>query len=276
MSLRTENEEVRALIMVTTRSANKQTHLEDFTEDKASSSETSKKQAPKKNAATKQSKISTSEQGGMLSPPPSPSRKRKTPPTEKKGETNKKTKTEEPDEKADDTIVINRAPVLHLWGACVTHFLYPTLEWSTCLSAGSAISTICAVAKGRAIGAIDEPEDTEERRKKKEQQKDDAAELDVLEVMQFKLNQKDGKILFSGKPQSSNDDGLRKKYGERYDDVQKTFDEALATWKGSEEELSKAAFGMYEDFRPNVSKGQKGWGRKGALDLGIVRKAVEK
>lgn len=261
--------------MVSTRSANKQTHLEDFTKDEPPKKST-KKQATKDNAATKQSKISTSKKGGMLSPPPSPGKKRKSPPTEKKSPKEKKARTKELEEESGDTVIINRAPVLHLWGACVTQFLYPKLDWSTCLSAGSAISTICAVAKGRSIGTIDEPEDTEGRRKKKEEQREEAAEPDVLEVMQFKLNQKDGKIMFSGKPQSNNDDGLRKKFGEEYKHVKETFDESLAQWQGSEEELSKAAFGMYEDFRPNVTKGQKGWGRKGALDLDIVRKAVDR
>jgi hypothetical protein len=131
------------------------------------------------------------------------------------------------------------------------------------------------VAKGRSIGTIDEPEDTEKRKQKQERKNKDA-ELDVLEVMQFKLQQKDGKVLFSGKPQSSTDDALKKKYGDEYDDVKRAFEKALDTWRGNEEELSKAAFGMYEDFRPNVSKGQKGWGRKGALDLDIVRKTVDR
>jgi hypothetical protein len=264
--------------MVSTRSANKQTHLEDFKEDKPASKPRAK-QPTKAKGATKQAKISTSEDGGMLSPPPSPSRKRKTPPADKKQPAKKaksEVKTEDEHDVEDDPVIINRAPVLHLWGACVTQFLYPKLEWSTCLSAGNAISAICAVAKGRAIGAIDEPEDTEGHRKKKEEQKKKASELDELEVMQFKLKQKDGKIVFSGKPQSNDDGGLRKKYGERYDEVKKAFDDALATWKGSEEELSKAGFGMYEDFRPNVSKGQKGWGRKGALDLDVVRKTITK
>lgn len=264
--------------MVSTRSASKQTHLEDFTEDQAADKARPKKRATKPNAETKQSKISTSKGGGMLSPPPSPTKKRKSSPTEN-AETKKKPKNGETKPESDEgsnSVIINRAPVLHLWGACVTQFLFPNLEWSTCLSAGSAISTICAVAKGRSIGAIDEPEDTEERHKKKEVEKEKEGELEVLTVMQFKLNQKDGKVYFSGKPQNTSDEPLKKKYGDKYGDVKKTFDDALAKWKSNEEELSKVAFGMYEDFRPDVSKGRKGWGRKGLLDLDIVRKTVDR
>jgi hypothetical protein len=260
--------------MVTTRSANKQSHLEDFTEQgKPAPSKPQKGKTSKGSPAKRQSRISASKDGGMLSPPPSPTRKRKGPPSDVKRGSQKKVKKEEPDE---DPVIINRAPVLHLWGAAVTHFLYPKLNWSTCLSAGSAISTICAIAKGRSIGTIDEPEDTEERRKKKEKEKEYMQDHEVLEVMQFKLKQKDGKVYFGGKPQSSNEETLRKKYGDRYDEVKEVLEEALKEWKDDEEELSKAAFGMYEDFRPNIAAGQKGWGRKGALDLNIVRKTIGK
>jgi hypothetical protein len=56
---------------------------------------------------------------------------------------------------SDDGIMINRAPVLELWAATVTSFLYPKISWDTSLSAGGAISTLCAISKGRAIGAIE-------------------------------------------------------------------------------------------------------------------------
>jgi hypothetical protein len=261
--------------MVNTRSADKQTHLKDFANGKkAPAPEARKAKTNKAPAAKKQSKISNSEDGQMLSPPGLSTKKRKSSPSNVEAELSKKAKTEEND---DNPIIINRAPVLHLWGASVTHFLYPKLDWSTCLSAGSAISSICAVAKGRSIGTINEPDDTEERRKKKKKErKDEEGAPHTLEVMQFKLKHKDGKVHFSGKPQSSSENTLRTKYGERYDEVRTTFDEALQDWKGDEEELSKAAFGMYEEFRPNTAKGQKGWGRKGALDLNIIRKTVQK
>jgi hypothetical protein len=77
----------------------------------------------------------------------------------------RRTKTTKPDSAAttEDTkiVIINRAPVLHLWSACVAHFLYPELSWETCLSAGSAVSAICAVAKGRSIGTVPEKDDAE-------------------------------------------------------------------------------------------------------------------
>jgi hypothetical protein len=260
--------------MVSTRSASKQTHLEDFAEDKATHKAAKSKPAPKANAATKQTKNSTSGEDGMLSPPPSPTRKRKSPPPSKTAKSEKKVKTTDA---YDGLIMVNRAPVLHLWGACVTQLLYPQLAWSTCLSAGGAISAICAVAKGRSIGRIKEQSE-EKKSKIKDKEAENEEESDVLEVMQFKLERKDDKILFSGAPQGGNEDALRRKFpsGEKYELLKASFNNLLAKWKGGEEGLRKAAFGMYEEFRPNVSKGQKGWGRKGLLDLDVVRKSVEK
>ena len=42
------------------------------------------------------------------------------------------------------------------------------------------------------------------------------------------------------------------------------------------EELAGRAFGLYEQFRPTVAKGQKGWGQKGELDLNLIRALATK
>lgn len=65
-----------------------------------------------------------------------------------------------------DDVLINRAPVLDLWAATVTSFLYPDISWETSLSAGSAISTLCAISKGRAIGTIDKKDPSSTEKKK--------------------------------------------------------------------------------------------------------------
>ncbi len=77
-------------------------------------------------------------------------------------------------------------------------------------------------------------------------------------------------------PKKPNEEALRKKYGgaEQYDKARAAFQDALKTWKGREDELQKQAFGFYEDFRPSIPPGQKGWGRKGQLRLQTVRDVV--
>lgn len=182
------------------------------------------------------------------------------------------------DHNSNASVTINRAPVLELWASCVTQLLYPLLSWNTCLSTGGAISTITAISKGRSIGKIEKPSPEEAQNKREERQQQAAdGQLEELETMSFKLSlNQSGQAMAAGKPKKANEGALTKKYGgsEEYERVKRTFNEALQAWKGSEDQLSERAFGMYEDFRPSVPPGQSGWGRKGQLNLETVKSAV--
>jgi hypothetical protein len=269
--------------MVSTRSKTAQTQLEGFgisgtkAETKKAEAKSKKegKTPPKESAPrTATTKIS-SKKRKSINPPASES------PSKKRAKTTEApTKQAKIDgSEAEQTIIINRAPVLQLWGACVAHFIYPALSWETCLSVGSAISTICAISKGRSIGTVPEKEDSEEKHQASEKAKKKQKQLDVVEIMHFKLKLKDDLALVGseqkGKPGS--EDTLKKKFGEKeYEAVRKAFDEALKSWKGDEEGLNGKAFGFYEGFRPDVRKGEKGWGRKGELILEKVKSTIAK
>jgi hypothetical protein len=41
------------------------------------------------------------------------------------------------------------------------------------------------------------------------------------------------------------------------------------------DELAQKGFGLYEQFRPQIPEGVQGWGAKGELDLGRIRKLAE-
>lgn len=128
--------------------------------------------------------------------------------------------------KSKDEILINRAPVLELWAATVASFLYPDVSWETSLSAGSAVSTLCAISKGRAIDTIDE-EDPSSAEKKERHSKSD--QLDELEVMGFHLKLTDGHALVGGKPKKANEQVLIKKFGEaEYKRVKESFPRCIA------------------------------------------------
>lgn len=267
-----QNHKPRSSAMVSTRSKTAQTHLEDFaTKGGAAKAKGRKGAAPQKPSSKSDTQASTS-------------KKRKSDtvaaPATKKTKSAKASsqKAAPKDENEPSAVIINRAPVLQLWAACVTHLIYPSLPWSTCLSAGSAISTICAVAKGRSIGTISERDESEQKQRKREEEKRKQKDLDVIHVMQFKLKLQDGLALVGSEPKGKpgNEEPLRKKFGEQYDSVKTSFEAALESWKGDEEELNKKAFGFYEEFRPTVKSGQKGWGRKGELSLEKVRSTVEK
>lgn len=41
------------------------------------------------------------------------------------------------------------------------------------------------------------------------------------------------------------------------------------------DELAERGFGVYEQFRPVIPEGIQGWGAKGELDLGRIRKLAK-
>jgi hypothetical protein len=249
----------------TTRSSGKQAHIDDPTETKAAVTN-KKRKAP--SSDTKPNKRVAQQKHVQDSKPSRSSHKASSRTKPSKSESKPKSDSDE----SEDGILINRAPVLELWAATVTSFLYPKISWETSLSAGSAISTLCAISKGRAIGAIEKKDPSATKKQGKEQPDD---ELDELEVMGFHLGLTDGQALVGDKPKKANESALMKKFGEEaYGRVKSAFQEALQLWTGQEEELNARAFHCYEDFRPTVPKGQKGWGRKGMLNLQTVKDAV--
>jgi len=188
-------------------------------------------------------------------------------------ENHEEEKTGESDHETE-TITINRAPVLQLWGSVVASFLYPELSWPACLSIGNAISSLCAMSKGRSIGVIDPPKEDKDGTKKRHGPSDGTKEV---KVMGFSLQVKGDAALVGGKPKPLNEATLQNKFGvEEYDAVRAAFTESLQSWKGHEDELNTKAFHMYETFRPSVAKGQKGWGRKGELSTTEITKVVQR
>ncbi|KAJ4299736.1 hypothetical protein N0V90_004982 [Kalmusia sp. IMI 367209] len=261
--------------MVSTRSktTQTQTQLEDFLD---------KGKALRGRKSTTEGRPSTNFKAIQTTP-----KKRKAHTSTSEKLTPKRTKTAQPNKRADSAqardvtpVLINRAPVLQLWSACVTQLLYPSLSWSTCVSVGSAISTICAVAKGRSIGKMSERNDSEEANRKRKEAKKKQGDLEEIQVMHFNLKLKDGLAIVGseqkGKP--ANEDALKKNFGEaQYERTRKCFENALNSWMGvDEEQLDKDASHFYEEFRPTVKSGQKGWGSKGELNLENVNRVVQK
>jgi hypothetical protein len=173
-----------------------------------------------------------------------------------------------------EPITINRAPVLQLWGSLVAKFVHPDLPWAACLSIGNAISSLCAVAKGRSIGLIEPADDTKKGKKTRRRRVDDTR---MVKVMGFSLPVKGDAVILGGKPKHLKEESLKHKFGgNQYDAVKAAFEDGLQSWKGHEDELNAKAFHMYEQFRPTVASGQKGWGRKGELSTSEIAKVVRR
>ncbi|CAN8101870.1 unnamed protein product [Discula destructiva] len=163
-------------------------------------------------------------------------------------------------DKLEQPVVVNRAPVLELWGACVAHLVHPDLSWNLCLSIGSSISAITAIAKGRSIETIAPPENSKDSKKKP------GENLPTIEVMGFPMTIKGDSVMVKGKPKTTREASLQRKFGAHgYTKVKATMDDALQSWQGHEEQLDGAAFHMYEKFRPDVAKGTERLGAEGRI-----------
>jgi hypothetical protein len=244
--------------MPTTRSAAKQSHTEDSSKgvSRKASSTSAKRKAP--------SDSDIEPRSGKKAV-----RKREKPANEARedGHPGEISSGSEP-------IIINRAPVLQLWGSVVAKFVHPDLPWVACLSIGNAISSLCAVSKGRSIGLIEPVDDTKKDKKTRQRQFDDTR---IVKVMGFSLPIKGDAVILGGKPKPLKGETLKHKFGgQQYDAVKAAFEDSLQSWKGHEDELNTKAFHMYEQFRPTVASGQKGWGRKGELSTSEIAKAIRR
>ena len=65
---------------------------------------------------------------------------------------------------------------------------------------------------------------------------------------------------------------LERAFGNRLGDVRKTLQKLAAGLPP--DELNRVGFRLYDQFRPEVPEGVKGWGAKGELDLYRVRQAL--
>jgi hypothetical protein len=167
------------------------------------------------------------------------------------------------------TISINRAPVLTLWAVVVAERLGYSEDEA--LSLGKALTGFTAHAKGRRLGIIHAREDKAGKSKTKAKKTIEKIRVEIL-----------GRAL----PATLTDDGIRAvkestiitaESARRY--LASKFGDDLAAAKAAMQALAKVykpkeleskAFKLYEEFRPNVPEGVKGWGAQGVLDLDAI------
>lgn len=167
-------------------------------------------------------------------------------------------------------ITINRAPVLTLWASVVAERLgYKPDE---ALSLAKAVVGMTAGAKAKRLG-IHRPREAGAEMKPRKSAATAAgkrAELlgwsvPVTTTPKGLRATKDGTPI---RPESVKA-YLDKAFGDDLDDARDTMRKLAAAHKPAE--LATTAFTLYEQFRPTVERGARGWGQKGTLDLGLVR-----
>jgi hypothetical protein len=163
------------------------------------------------------------------------------------------------------TIQINRAPVLTLWGVVVAERLGYSHEEA--LTLGKAVAGLNAQSKGRKLGiykpaqkpTTEKPTPTTGKR------------IGLMGRAIPVEETKEGiRAVIKDQPISPEavERYLGGKFGEHLAAVRQAMIKLAA--KFTPQELADRAFGLYEQFRPEIPSGVRGWGAAGTLDLGVI------
>ena len=163
------------------------------------------------------------------------------------------------------TIEINRAPVLTLWATVVAERL--GFKHNEALTLGKAVAGLNAQSKGRRLG-IYKP--AEKPTAPKPQRK--AKEMVDLMGRAVPVEKTKGGVRAVLKEQPIIAESVKRylegKFGENLTAVRQVMTKLAARF--TPKELAERAFGLYEEFRPAIPSGVKGWGATGTLDLGVI------
>jgi len=187
------------------------------------------------------------------------------------------------------TLTINRAPVLTLWAAVVAERL--GYAHGEALTLGKAVAGLNAQAKGERIGIFTKAAGAKGAGTKATAGKalgEKAAGVkpkpgraaNTVELMGRAIpvtRTKDGmRALVKDKPTdpAAVERYLASKFGDALDDARAAF-AALARARGPAV-IASEAYALYEEFRPEIPAGQRGWGAMGVLDLDRVRALTTK
>jgi hypothetical protein len=182
------------------------------------------------------------------------------------------------------TLTINRAPVLTLWAAVVAERL--GYAHGEALTLGKAVAGLNAQAKGERIGIFAKTAGAKGAGGKAAGEKGTAVKAkpgraaNTVELMGRAIpvtRTKDGmRALVKDKPTdpAAVERYLVSKFGDALDEARAAF-AALARARGPAV-IASEAYALYEEFRPEIPAGQRGWGAKGVLDLDRVRALATK
>jgi len=166
-------------------------------------------------------------------------------------------------------IQINRAPVLTLWAAIVAERL--GFNPDEALSLGKALAGLNAQSKGRRLG-IFKPA-PKEIRKVRERGRGEEFWVDLLGRQLPAVNTDQGvRAVVESKPiePGTVERYLESKFGDALPEARKAMTELAQAFEP--DELAERGFGLYEQFRPGIPEGVRGWGAKGELDLDVIKK----
>ena len=166
------------------------------------------------------------------------------------------------------TIEINRAPVLTLWASVVAERLGHSRDES--LSLGKAVAGLNAHSKGVRLGLYDR---TDARKTSPERRPPRVVTLlgRTVPAAPAEGDSEEVRAMNHDKPidPRSVDRYLRSAFGPALPAARQAMESLAARF--DPDDLERDGFTIYEQFRPAVPSGKRGWGAKGELDLAQIR-----
>ncbi len=162
------------------------------------------------------------------------------------------------------TISVNRAPVLTLWAAVVAERL--GFKHDEALTLGRAVAGLNAQSKARRLG-IFKP-DEEKAKQAREKEPGERFLVEVCGRAVPVLYTEDGiRAVTRGKPIDplGVERYLHDKFGNDLNCVRRAMQKLAKAY--NLKDLAAHAYTLYEQFRPDIPAGKKGWGAAGDLDL---------
>jgi hypothetical protein len=178
-----------------------------------------------------------------------------------------------------DKIKTNRAPVMTLWAAIVAERL--GYDEEAALTLGQAVSGLNAVSKGRRLGIYSPP--AEEALAERARSQREAAERGEQFLIPLLGREVPARRTEAGVRALKDEDPIDPRSVRRY--LEKKFGDALPDAEAamralarafSQDELEGVAYQLYEQFRPEIPEGKRGWGAQGELDLAAIRALAER
>jgi hypothetical protein len=167
-------------------------------------------------------------------------------------------------------VKINRAPVLTLWAAVVAERLGH--GQAEALTLGKALAGLNAQSKGRRLGIYaprskgETTAGAQEARTLTESVELMGRQIPVVRTRQGLRAADNGEAMEPATVRRY----LESKFGDHLAEVRQAMVELARSFPPAE--LAGRAFALYETFRPQIPKGERGWGVAGDLDLALLTK----
>lgn len=168
-------------------------------------------------------------------------------------------------------ILINRAPVLTLWAAIVAERLgHPR---ATALTLGKAVAGLNAQAKGQRLGVFEKPK----REAKPAAARAKRVESVALLGREVPVVTTPKGVRASVKDMPVTPESVERYLTQKFGDALEPVTDAMRALAASRtpKALATEAHALYEQFRPTIPPGVRGWGAKGELDLQAIARMAK-